>query len=94
VPAAERRRAAAVLIAVWVDVARDLALVGAGERAALRDPALLEEYEAIARDVPGHAVAAFIERLGRGGELLEVNVAPELLLDSLVLAWPSRARAA
>jgi DNA polymerase-3 subunit delta' len=94
VPAAERRRAAAVLIAVWVDVARDLALVGAGERAALRDPALLEEYEAIARDVPCHAVAAFIKRLGRGGELLEVNVAPELLLDSLVLAWPSRGRAA
>ena len=94
VPAAERRRAAAVLIAVWVDVARDLALVGTGERAALRDPTLLEEYEAVARDVPAHAMAAFIERLGRGGELLEVNVAPELLLDSLVLAWPSRARAA
>jgi len=94
VPAAERRRAAAMLIAVWVDVARDLALVAAGERAALRDPALLEEYEAIARDVPPHEVARFIGRLGRSGELLEVNVAPELLLDSLVLAWPTRARAA
>ncbi|HEU5204386.1 MAG TPA: AAA family ATPase [Candidatus Limnocylindrales bacterium] len=94
VPAAERRRAAGMLIAVWVDVARDLALVAAGERAALRDPALLEEYEAIARDVPPHEVARFIGRLGRGGELLEVNVAPELLLDSLVLAWPTRARAA
>ena len=94
VPAAERRRAAAVLIAVWVDVARDLALVAAGERAALRDPSLLEEYEAIARDVPVRDIAAFIERLGRGGELLEVNVAPELLLDSLVLSWPSRSRAA
>jgi hypothetical protein len=68
--------------------------VGAGERVALRDPALLEEYEAIARDLPAHAIAAFIERLGRGTELLEVNVAPELLLDWLVLAWPSRARAA
>jgi DNA polymerase-3 subunit delta' len=94
VPAAERRRAAATLIAVWVDVARDLALVAAGERAGLRDPTLLEEYEAVARDVPAHDVARFIERLGRAGELLEVNVAPELLLDSLVLAWPSRVRAA
>jgi DNA polymerase III delta' subunit len=93
-PAAERRRAAATLIAVWVDVARDLALVAAEERAALRDPTLLEEYEAVARDVPARDVAAFIERLGRAGELLEVNVAPELLLDSLVLAWPSRTRAA
>ena len=87
-------RRAGVLIAVWVDVARDLALVSAGERAALRDPALLEEYEAVARDVPAQAIAAFIERLARAGELLEVNVAPELLLDSLVLAWPSRARVA
>jgi DNA polymerase-3 subunit delta' len=94
VPAAERRRAAGMLIAVWVDVARDLALVAAGERTSLRDPALLEEYETIARDVPASDIARFIERLGRGGELLEVNVAPELLLDSLILAWPSRARAA
>jgi DNA polymerase III delta' subunit len=94
VPAAERRRAAATLIAVWVDVARDLALAAAGERAALRDPTLLEEHVAVARDVPARDVAAFIERLGRAGELLEVNVAPELLLDSLVLAWPSRVRAA
>jgi len=83
-----------VLIAVWVDVARDLALVSAGERAPLRDPTLLEEYEAIARDVPTDEPTAFIARLGRAGELLEVNVAPELLLDSLVLAWPSRTQAA
>ena len=94
VPAAERRRAAAMLIAVWVDVARDLALVSAGERGPLRDPPLLEEYEAIARDVPVDEPAAFIARLGRAGELLEVNVAPELLLDSLVLGWPSRTQAA
>ena len=39
-PAAERRRGAAMLLSVWVDVARDLALVGAGERSSLRDPGL------------------------------------------------------
>jgi DNA polymerase-3 subunit delta' len=94
VPAAERRRAAAMLIGVWVDVARDLALVAAGERGGLRDPALLEEYEAAARDLPASDMAAFLERLGRAGVLLDVNVAPELLLDSLVLAWPARSRAA
>jgi DNA polymerase-3 subunit delta' len=94
VPAAERRRAAALLIAVWVDVARDLALVAADEQTALRDPSLLEEYERVARDVPAGAVAAFLERLGRASELLEVNVAPELLLDALVLAWPARSQAA
>jgi hypothetical protein len=77
-----------------VDVARDLALVAAGEQTGLRDPALLEEYERIARDVPAGELAAFLERLGRAGELLEVNVAPELLLDALVLAWPVRSQAA
>ena len=35
-------------------------------------------------------LAAFLDRLARAGELLDVNVAPELLLDSLVLAWPAR----
>jgi len=94
VPAADRRRAAALLLGVWVDVARDLALVSAGERTALHDPGLLEEYEPIARDVPARELAAFLERLGRAGELLEVNVAPELLLDALVLAWPARTQAA
>jgi hypothetical protein len=39
-------------------------------------------------------LAAFLDRLARAGELLDVNVAPELLVDSLVLAWPGRARAA
>ena len=93
-PAAERRRGAAMLLSVWVDVARDLALVGAGERSSLRDPGLLEELEGVARDVRTNELAAFLDRLARAGELLDVNVAPELLVDSLVLAWPVRSRAA
>jgi hypothetical protein len=44
--------------------------------------------------VPAADLAGFLARLGRAGELLEVNVAPELLLDSLVLGWPERSRAA
>ena len=43
---------------------------------------------------PQRDVAAFLDRLARAGELLDVNVAPELLVDSLVLAWPARTRAA
>ena len=83
-----------MLLSVWVDVARDLALVGAGERSSLRDPGLLEELEGVARDVRTNELAAFLDRLARAGELLDVNVAPELLVDSLVLAWPGRTRAA
>ena len=93
-PAAERRRGAAMLLSAWVDVTRDLALVSAGERSSLRDPGLLEELEDVADDVPASDLAAFLERLARAGELLDVNVAPELLVDSLVLAWPARTRAA
>jgi len=35
-------------------------------------------------------VADFLVRLDGAGELLEANVRPELILDSLLLAWPSR----
>ena len=66
-PAAERRRGAAMLLSVWVDVARDLALVGAGERSSLRDPGLLEDLEGVARHVPATDVAAFLDRLARAG---------------------------
>jgi hypothetical protein len=31
---------------------------------------------------------AFLERAARAAELLASNVSPELVLDSLVLAWP------
>jgi hypothetical protein len=94
VPAAERRRAVATLIAIWTDLARDLLLVGLGERGSVRHPDLLEELESVAREVTAPTVATFMHRLAVAGERLDVNVAPELLLDSLVLAWPARTRAA
>ena len=42
---------------------------------------------------PGSA-AAFLARAARSAELLAGNVSPELVLDALVLAWPSRVAAA
>jgi DNA polymerase-3 subunit delta' len=94
VPASERRRAATALIEVWLDLARDLALVAAGERGSLRDPALLEELDAVAARLGPGAIGVFLTRLARAAERLEANVAPELVLDSLVLAWPRAARVA
>jgi DNA polymerase-3 subunit delta' len=94
VPASERRRAAEVLVALWADVARDLALVGAGGGRSVRDPVLLEELTAAAAAVDPEAVAGFLDRAARGAELLASNVSPELLLDSLALAWPRRRVAA
>jgi hypothetical protein len=98
-PAAERRRAAATLVEIWRDVARDLLLVSLGDERRLRDPALLDDLRAAAglTGGPGAPVAelsAFLARLDATAELLEANVSPELAVDVLLLAWPARSRAA
>ena len=90
IPAARRRRAAEALIAVWMDVARDLALVAADGTQSLRDPDLLEESVRAAAGLPTGSPARFLATLERGAELVAGNVSPELVLDSLVLAWPER----
>lgn len=94
VPAAERRRAAEILIGLWADVARDLALAGAGGARFVRDPVMLEELASTSEGLDPAAIARFLERAARGAELLASNVSPELLLDSLALAWPRRRVAA
>ena len=93
-PATERRRGVEVLLGLWTDVARDLALVEAGGTRSVRDTVLLEELGAIATSIAPGAAGAFLQRAGRGAELLASNVSPELILDALVLAWPSRRAAA
>lgn len=80
-------------MALWADLARDLALAGAGGGRSVRDPVLLEELTSVAANVEPGAVTRFLDRAERAAELLASNVSPELLLDSLVLALP-RARAA
>ena len=93
-PATERRRGVEVLLGLWTDVARDLALVEAGGPRSVRDTVLLEELGAIATSIAPGAAGEFLQRAGRGAELLASNVSPELILDALVLAWPSRRAAA
>jgi hypothetical protein len=85
---AERRQAAAALLSLWTAVARDLAVVATGSVAAARDMALLDDLGAAAAGVAPEACTAFLGRLVRGAELLEANANPELLVDTLVLAWP------
>jgi DNA polymerase III subunit delta' len=92
-PASERRRAATTLVAIWRDVARDLAVAGLGDERLIRDAGLLDELRAAA-GIPTGELAAFLERLDRSGELIEANASPELVLDVLVLSWPRRWRAA
>jgi DNA polymerase III delta' subunit len=94
IPAPLRRRAAEILVSVWIDVARDLALVSAGGVRAVRDPDLLEELTAAAADLPDGAAALALAATERAATLLAANGSPELVLDVLVLDWPHRGRAA
>jgi len=88
-PPSERRLAASLLIETWARVARDLAVVGAGLPSAVRDPAILDDLESTAARIPAGSAVAFLARVVRAAELLEANANPELLVDALVLAWPS-----
>jgi DNA polymerase III subunit delta' len=94
VPATERRRAAEVLLGLWLDVARDLTLAGSGGGRSVRDTVMLEELATVASAVAPGSAGRFLERAARAAELLASNVSPELVLDSLALAWPHRATAA
>lgn len=92
VPPAERRRAARQLIAIWRDVARDLAVASVGGRRSVHDVGLLDDIERAAAALPTGAAGAFLARLDRVAELVAGNVGPELAIDVLVLAWPSPLR--
>lgn len=48
VPAAERRRAAGIVVGLWRELARDLLLVTLGEDRQVRDPALLDDLRVAA----------------------------------------------
>jgi hypothetical protein len=83
-----------LLLEIWQDVARDLAIAGLGGRREVRDPALLDDLVAVAASVPPAEVGGFLAQLDRVAELVEGNTGPELALDVLVLAWPRASRAA
>jgi DNA polymerase-3 subunit delta' len=90
VSAAERRRALALLLDLW----RDLACAQRGAPASIRDVAVLEEVENAARRLRPGAASEALGRLVRAGELLEVNTTPELVLDVLLIRWPHAEAAA
>lgn len=94
IPAVERRRGVEILLGLWADVARDLVLVGTGGARSVHDTVLLDELTAISSAIAPGSAATFLTRAARSAELLAGNVSPELVLDALVLAWPSRVAAA
>ena len=91
-PPSERREAARSLIDAWRIVARDVAVAGAGGRRELREAALLEETVDLAARLPDGAMVAFLARLDEAEGLVERNTSPELVVDTLLLAWPRTVR--
>jgi hypothetical protein len=74
-------------VAIWRDVARDLAMVALGAPADVRQLDLLDDLDAAARRLPSTFAAAQLRRLDVAGERLEGNVSPELVVDALALGW-------
>ena len=85
---AERRAAAAQLLAVWRDVARDLAVATRGGGRELRQTELLDELAAAGATVDSAAASDFLERIDSVTRALDAYANPELAVDALLLAWP------
>ena len=94
VPAAERRRAALLLVGIWGSVLRDLALAGRGASASIRDLDLIDDLATVAPTLAPDRAGALLRDLDLAGERLEGNVSPELVLDVLAVRWVASARAA
>jgi DNA polymerase III delta' subunit len=92
---AQRRAAVASVIAVWREVARDLALAAHGGRAELGRHDLFDELVAAAERVEPAAVSGFVARLDGLARAIDGYANPELALDVVLLEWPTvRPRAA
>jgi DNA polymerase-3 subunit delta' len=94
VPAADRRRAALVLVGIWRSILRDLALAGQGATGSVRDLDLIDDLGASAAGLTVSRAGQLLRELDLAGERLEGNVSPELVLDVLALRWTAGPRAA
>lgn len=87
-PASVQRRAASLLVEVWIALTRDLLVSAAGRGELAPSRELASDLDAIARRIgPGPLVrmAALLERIHGG---LRESAAPKLALETAMLAWP------
>ena len=89
---AERRRAVALLIDVWRDLGRDLAIAARGGGRGVRDLEQLDELLATTASIDQVALRHFLDRLDRLMLAIEGYASPELMLDAMLLAWPRPGR--
>ena len=91
---AERRAAVTQVLAVWRDVARDLAIAARGGRRELRQHDLLDELASAGGRVDAAQVARFAQRVDDVSRAVDAYANPELALDALLLEWPTLPSAA
>jgi DNA polymerase-3 subunit delta' len=91
---AERRAAVAQILAVWRDVARDLAVAAQGGRRELRLHDLLDELVQAAAGMEVAQAARFLDRVEGMSRAVDAYANPELVLDTLLVQWPQRRQAA
>lgn len=86
---AERRAAVARVIAVWREVARDVALAAHGGRAELGRHDMFDELVAAGEHIEPADVGRFMARLDALARAIDGYANPELALDVLLLEWPT-----
>jgi len=91
---AERRSAAAQVVSVWRDVARDLAVAARGGSRELRQHELIDDLVRAGATVDPDDVVRFLARLDAVARALDAYANPELALDALLLDWPRARQAA
>jgi DNA polymerase III delta' subunit len=91
---AERRAAVTQIVAVWREVARDLAVAARGGKRELHQHELLDELEAAGSQLDGTEITAFVQRIDNLGRALDSYANPELVLDTLLIEWPRTSKAA
>ena len=84
----ERRRAVTLVIDVWRDLGRDLAVAAHGDGRGVRDLDQLDELLDVGVRVEPSALRRFLDRLDRLALAIEGYASPELTLDALLLTWP------
>ena len=82
------------VLAVWRDVARDLAIAARGGRRELRQHDLLDELASAGDRVDAAQVARFAQRVDDVSRAVDAYANPELALDALLLEWPTLPSAA
>ena len=90
----ERRRAVTMVIDVWRDLGRDLAVAAHGDGHGVRDLDQLEGLLELGPRIDATALRRFLDRLDRLALAIEGYASPELTLDALLLTWPSPGPAA